>query len=592
MTIRILGADVANQIAAGEVVERPASVVKELVENALDARANTISVTSEGAGRRLIEVADNGDGIPADELHLAFQRHATSKISHIDDLNQLYTLGFRGEALASIASVSRTTVISRALGEDISGRMLIEGGHILVNEPTGAPQGTMITVENLFYNTPARLKFLKKDATERQHISALVSRYAMAYPQVRFSLSQEGREVLRTSGNGHLEEVLLEVFGLETVQQMLPIQSQADERRPDRFPVVVNGHIGQPSLNRANRSQITVFVNGRWVQDSSLTYAVVQAYHTMLMTGRYPVAVVLIDVPPHEIDINVHPTKAQVRFRRPEVVFSAVQRAVRRTLVDHTPVPQLSLGSSWGSPDWAARRDRLTQVTTQRMTQLGFDADGTMIDPPDDDDEPATGPPRPRRNLPLLRVVGQIGATYIVCEGPSGLYLIDQHAAHERILYEQFSAERANEQIMIQELLEPVVIDLIPEHMDLINANVHLLEQVGFRVETFGRNSVQLRAVPVMVAQGDPAEALMAAIGDIECGDMPMEATAEQKMIARICKQVAVKAGQVLSPQEMQGLIRQLEACEAPRSCPHGRPTLLHLSAEQLAKEFGRLGAI
>ena len=577
MPIRILSEQVAAQIAAGEVVERPASVVKELIENALDAGASTITVEARDGGRRLIRVADDGCGIPADEVELAFQRHATSKLTTIDDLDRLDTLGFRGEALASIAAVSRLSLITS-------------------REPVGAPVGTIVTVENLFYNVPARLKFLKSASTERRRITALVARYAMAYPAVRFVLRQDGKDVFRSTGSGDLRDVLIEAYGLDAAAQMVEIEPLPPDPFRDDLPAVgVSGFAGLPALNRANRNQIALFVNRRWIQDSSLSYAVVQAYHTLLMTGRYPVAVVLIDLDPAEVDVNVHPTKAEVRFRRPDAVFSAVQRAVRGAVIAQAPPPTVSPDVvSWGSPEWVARRDRLTQVATERMRQLGMDVE--MDDagqyahqqPAPDDEPPAQA--LPRRSLPMLRVVGQVGATYIVAEGPAGLYLIDQHAAHERILYEQFMAEQAGQEVISQELLTAVTVDLAPEQVDFLEDNLDALHAIGFAIEPFGGRTFLLRAVPALVATADPVEELFAALGQIECGQMPTEATAEQQLIARVCKQAAVKAGQVLSYEEMRAMLRQLESCQSPRTCPHGRPTMLHFSAEQLAKEFGRLG--
>lgn len=597
MAIRVLPPEVAAQIAAGEVVERPASVVKELVENALDAGADTISVRLVGGGKRLIEVADNGSGIPADEVELAFSRYATSKLTSIEDLDRLQTLGFRGEALASIAAVSQLTITTRARAEAMGTRLRLEGGEIVSREVVGAPTGTLITVENLFYNVPARLKFLKKDSTERKHVSMLVSRYAIAYPDVRFSLMQGGQEVLRTTGSGDLRDILGEVYGTEIAVRMLEIEAVGGEEwREDLPPIRVTGFVAPPELNRANRSQITLFVNGRWIQDSSLTYAVVQAYHTMLMTGRYPIALIMISLPPEEVDVNVHPTKAQVRFRHPDAVFSAVQRAVRRTLVDQAPARTVQEGVFWGSPEWAARRERLAQVTSRRMQQAGLgleiDSPGRRASQQQSGKEESPSAPSRRRALPVLRVIGQVGATYIVAEGPEGLYLIDQHAAHERILYEQFMAERAGEAIHSQELLEAVTVELMPEQMALVEGSLDELLAVGFGVEMFGRNTIRLRAVPALVAHGDPVEAFLAALSEIECGEMPTEATAEEKLIARVCKQAAIKAGQILSYAEMEALVRQLEDCQSPRTCPHGRPTMLHISAEQLAREFGRLGAI
>ena len=597
MNIRVLPPEVANKIAAGEVVERPASVVKELVENALDAGARHVSIEMQEGGKRLIQVADDGMGISADQVELAFQRHATSKLNDVDDLQRIATLGFRGEALASIAAVSRLTMMTRAQGETHGTQVYIEGGHLLDHEVVGAPQGTMVTVENLFFNVPARLKFLKRESTERGRVGAVVSRYALAYPDVRFTLQHGNQEVLRTTGSGSLRDALVDVMGVEVVDQMIELHPETNPpQRDDLPPIDVYGFIGMPSLNRANRSQINLFVNGRWIQDNSLSYAVTQAYHTMLMTGRYPIVVLMVDMPPEEVDVNVHPTKAEVRFRRSDAVFSAVQRVVRRALVDHAPPPSIRTDVLWGTPEMQDRRERLARVTEERMSQLGIDLNlespgrYTTQQPPEDEDDPA--PARRKRELPILRVIGQVGAMYVIAEGTAGIYLVDQHAAHERVLYEQFMAEHVDAEPASQELLEPVAIELLPDDMVAVEANIEDLRAVGFGIEPFGRNTVQVRAVPAILADGDPASALRAALGDIECGDMPTESTAEERLIARVCKQVAIKAGQVLTYVEMEALIRQLEDCEAPRTCPHGRPTMLHLSAEQLAKEFGRLGAI
>jgi DNA mismatch repair protein MutL len=600
MIIHVLPPEVATQIAAGEVIERPASVVKELIENSLDAGASAVVIELQEGGRKLIRVSDNGSGIDGNEIELAFVRHATSKLSTIHDLEHIQTLGFRGEALASIASVSRVTAITRVADAQAGSQLHIEGGKVLHRESTGAPQGTLITVENLFFNVPARLKFLKKEASERQLVTALVSRYAIAYPAVRFTLVYGQQEVLRTTGSGDLRQTLVEVLGADVVREMLAVSSDDAALLRDDLPSIqIHGYVGLPSLNRSSRSQITLFVNGRWVQDSSLTYAVIQAYHTLLMVGRYPVAVLLITLPPGEVDVNVHPAKAQVRFRNPDALFSSVQRVVRGKLIEQAPPPAAHSDVLWGSPDWAARRDRLTQVTGERLDQLGLnltgDASGRFAQqrPPEAGEEADQSPAAPRqRSLPVMRVVGQVGGTYVVAEGPRGLYLIDQHAAHERILYEQFIAERNNLTVASQELLEAVVIELPPDQMALFEESQDALRAIGFGVEAFGRASVRIQALPSLIAQGEPGAALLGALGEIECGEMPAEATAEQRLISKVCKQVAVKAGQVLSYTEMEALVRQLEACAAPQTCPHGRPTMLHLSAEELARQFGRLGAI
>ena len=349
MPIRLLSSEVASQIAAGEVVERPASVVKELVENALDAGAKSISVTIEEAGRRLIEVADDGSGIPADELALAVSRHATSKLASAKELFSISTLGFRGEALASIGSVSRMTITSRATDAGIGARIRVEGGQEGVVEQVGVPVGTVVQVENLFYNVPARLKFLKSDTTERRAIDTFVTRYALAYPDVRFKLAEGKKVTLQTSGDGDRRAILAILYGVETAKQMLEVIAEDDPSTGSGRAMKLSGYISPTSVTRSNRREMTFFINGRWVQDIPLNAALTQAYHTLLMVGRYPLATLFLEIDPAAVDVNVHPAKAEVRFRGQDKVFSFVQRAVRRALLAYAPVPSLPPTTLWGS---------------------------------------------------------------------------------------------------------------------------------------------------------------------------------------------------------------------------------------------------
>lgn len=602
MPIKILPDHVAAQIAAGEVVERPASVVKELVENALDAGATTIKVEVRSGGRELIRVSDDGYGIPADDALTAFARHATSKLSRIDDLDSLVTLGFRGEALASIASVSRVSMVTRHADEQTGTSLQLEGGQLLDRRSVGAPRGTVITVEHLFFNTPARLKFMKADATERRHIDSVITRYAMAYPNVRFSLTQDGRPTLSTTGNGSLADVLVETLGLDIVREMLPILP-SDRQRADAPPIEVYGYTSTPTLHRNTRSFITVFVNGRHVQDNSLTFAICQAYHTLMPADRYPVAVILLAMPPTEVDVNVHPTKAEVRFRQSDVVFGAVQRAVRRAVMGGSDIQRLNL------PNRADRPDVMDDPTTAYSSQTGLNFSNynsgrftQQIPPTDSDDQllttPESTPPerdeppleqRPR-SLPPMRIVGQIAAMYIVAEGPAGMYLVDQHAAHERILYEQVMRAQAQRKPIAQQTLHGIVTQLPPPALRLLEEYADQLTSIGFEIEPFGGNSVKIRAVPSLLARREPSEALIEVLSDLESGLVAGSSEIEAQLVRKVCKAGAIKAGQILSYTEMTDLMRQLERCETPLTCPHGRPTLVHISAGQLAKEFGRLG--
>ncbi len=592
MPIHLLAPEVASQIAAGEVIERPASVVKELIENALDAGTRTITVATLEAGRRLIEVADDGCGIPSDELALAVSRHATSKLARAEDLFRISTLGFRGEALASIGSISRMTLVSRVAGAQAGARIRVEGGREGKVSTTGAPVGTSVRVEDLFYNVPARYKFLKSDVTERRAVDALVTRYALAYPQVRFKLTEGKNITLQTSGDGDRRAILAALYGVETARQLLEIQAQDDSSPDPSQSLKLTGYVSPTALTRSNRRDITFFVNGRWVQDTPLTSALIQAYHTLLMVGRYPLAVIFLEIPPQEVDVNVHPAKAEVRFRNQDRVFGFVQRAVRRGLLAYAPVPQVT-PALWGSQAESTRQVSLDWSLAHDEPRPGPQVQpaGNASSPPAAPAAPINGEALPASRVPLLRLIGQIGATYLVSEGPDGLYLIDQHAAHERVLFEKLMAQHEMRQIPSQALLSPVVVQLPPAAAGLLKTQLSVIAHLGFEVEDFGSNSFQVRSMPGLFAGSDPALALRAVVEDFEEDETPLQNEIEKKLAARVCKRLAVKAGQVLSPEEQHALLIDLEKCDSPRTCPHGRPTMIHLSVEMLERQFGRKGA-
>lgn len=578
MPIIILSEEVASQIAAGEVVERPSSVVKELIENALDAGADQITILVREAGKRLIEIVDNGSGIPADGLELAVHRHATSKLSQAEDLFRVSTLGFRGEALASIGSVSHLTLSSRVSSADLGGSIRVEGGETVEITELGIPPGTTVRVEHLFYNVPARLKFLKTDRTEKRHINTMVSRYSVANPGVRFKLFHDEELALQTPGSGDLQEAIAAVQGVNIAKQMVEVIYE------DEY-IQLGGYISPPGLTRSNRREMLYFVNQRPVQDPAISKAITQAYHTLIMKGRYPITVLFLKLPPEKVDVNVHPTKAEVRFDDKGEVFRAVGRGVRRALLAHTPVPEvgnLRGANLWGGPPpdnrtirrgvdpaWSMLED------TQTDLPLGQPADSGQIPAP--------------LGAPILRLIGQVAATYLIAEGPDGLYLIDQHAAHERILFEKMMANR-DQDPPSQSLLESVVVEFSPASADLLKENLSILNGLGFEVEEFGPGSFVIRAVPGLVGDSSPEGILRAAVEDLEVDERPLEGKIEQKIIARVCKRAAVKAGQVLSQDEGEQLLLDLESCQSPRTCPHGRPTMIHLSVDLLERKFGRTG--
>ncbi len=592
MSIHVLPEQLASQIAAGEVVERPSSVVKELVENAIDAGATSINVDVQDGGRQLIQVADNGQGILEAEIETAFLRHATSKIQTAEDLTHINTLGFRGEALAAIAAVSQVTVVSRNADESVGTRLVLNGGNKENRETVGAPQGTVLAVKNLFYNMPARLKFLKSIPTEKRLIDEFVTRHALAYPDIRFRLTHNNRVTFQTSGNGELLDVLVAVYGPDTARQLLVIENDKGESKGKS--ITVSGYAGPPSLHWANRSQITLFVNGRWIKDNGLTYAIIQAYHTLLPTGRYPLGIIFVNLPPDEVDVNVHPAKTEIRFRHRNAVFGAVQKAVRQTLVADSPIRSMgawttaSHGDTF-SPGWEGSLNH-GSFRREDMPQSKLDLAWPT---PDVSMEPGVSAAPPTDlggdQLPIMRVVGQVGAAYIITEGPDGIFLIDQHAAHERILYEKFMAEKEKQGIVSQGLVSGTAVHFSPPQTSLLEEHLELFTELGFQIEPFGPNSFMVRAVPAILARLDPAQAVASIVEDLEQGNPPMQGKIEDKIILRVCKTAAVKAGQTLSVPEMEAMIRQLESCQNPHTCPHGRPTLIHLSVAQLAKQFGRI---
>ncbi|HUF53133.1 MAG TPA: DNA mismatch repair endonuclease MutL [Dehalococcoidia bacterium] len=579
MTIRVLPPDVAARIAAGEVIERPASIVKELVENSLDAGASRVVVEITGGGVTSIRVTDDGSGIVAEEMATAFERHATSKLADDEDLARVLTLGFRGEALPSIAAVAEVELVSRPPSAEAAARLAIGPERPPELASAGAPVGTTMTVRKLFARQPARGKFLRAASSEGGAIAQVVSHYALAYPEVRFQLIADGRQSRHTPGSGDLRDAVAAVYGLETAGQMLDVKSKGTE-------IEVRGLAGPPELSRSSRSYISLFVNRRWIQSRRLAFAVEGAYQGMLMVGRHPIAVLDLRVPPGEVDVNVHPTKAEVRFRDESAAFSAVQKAVRAALVASSPV---ALGTHSPLAYEALRRAEGPELTLQAqpwtppLWERGFrreeEAAGVAVA------APVEARPTPAEALPVLRVIGQFGGVYIIAEGPEGMYLIDQHAAHERVLYEQFKAAREARTTAAQGLLEAVPLELSPGQHALVAAESEALAAHGFDLEPFGEGAYVCRSVPAALAGGDLRDRigrfldLMQEEGDVDGRD---------RVAMSLACHGAVRAGKTLSPEEMRELVLQLEATEAPHTCPHGRPTMVHVSAEMLARGFGR----
>lgn len=595
MSIRQLPQDIAGQIAAGEVVERPVSVVKELVENSIDAGASRISVEIRGGGIERISVTDDGAGIPPDEVVLAFHRHATSKLDHPELLDAIPTLGFRGEALPSIAAVSQMTMTTRQHHSDLGYGVELDWGRLTEEGSRGCPPGATVLVEDLFGNLPARRKFLRSATAEGGRVGDLLFRYALAYPEIAFNLKIGERTTLSTPGDGRQTNAMVAVYGAETAAQLLEVCGED----PDSG-YRVEGFAGNPSLHRANRTYMTFFVNRRWIQSRMLTFALEEAYQGLLPEKRYPLAVLNLVLPYEDVDVNSHPGKREVRFRQDGKVYSALQRGVRAALVGHSPIrsvqfPEPGRGSSAGG-DLAAggffhspfdgRSYPATSGIPAPSTSgvWGGTPSGGQVQPE------SYGPPgaalTPRQALPALRVVGQVRLTYVVAESPDGMYLVDQHAAHERVLFDRILKDAGKKASLSQSLLAPVHVELTAGQVSTLEEQRQFLADYGFDLEEFGGTAYLIRAVPAVLTARDPGKALVDVLDMVAFDGLMKER--DYALAASLACHSAIRAGQSMTESEMRALLEQLEATDNPHTCPHGRPTLIHFSTYNMEREFGR----
>lgn len=613
--VRILDEHTANQIAAGEVVERPASVVKELVENSIDAGSTVINIELEDAGLKLIRVTDNGSGMSAEDAQLALARHATSKIRSAADLQQVVTLGFRGEALPSIAAVSRLELTTRLSEIPAATRLVVEGGTIHRVEEVGAAVGTMVSVADLFFNTPARRKFLKSQSTELGHVVDLLERLMLGHPGIAWQVRHQGRVILQSAGNNNLLEVISEIYGRETARAMIPVQWRLEGQ-------TIAGYAAQPSLTRSSRRWQAVFVNGRHISSRLVSDAVVEAYQTRLPIGRYPLVVLKLDVPPDLVDVNVHPAKLEVRFQNEGLVQQLVMEGVDQALqAAQSPVdfwepaeataPEETSPVTEASPEPPVAKARADQAVreaavTPLFRELFAPANEVLQTKPArlpsesawprQVAEPAPAPIKPEPaevkeisgQFADLLPLGQFRATYIIATGPAGLYIIDQHAAHERVRYETLQAAAKEAASLSQSLLFPVTLELAGEDREVLLRNILLFRDLGFVVEHFGGNTFLLREVPAYLS-GDAPDYFPDLLEIVREQKWQVSSTRLQdealKMAA--CKS-AIKAGDIMTLAEISHLLAELDRVRQPYTCPHGRPTIFRLSPEELEKRFLR----
>jgi DNA mismatch repair protein MutL len=659
--IRVLPDHISNLIAAGEVVERPASVAKELVENAIDAGATRVTIDIEAGGRRLLKITDDGEGMTRDDAVLAFERHATSKISKADDLNAIGTLGFRGEALASIASVARVELITHPEDATAGTRVAIEGGRMRDVKDAAHPRGTTVSVRDLFFNTPARRKFLRSEATESYHLTNLVTHYALAHPEIAFTLMNNGRETLRVAPAKDLHERAYQIFGAQFLESLLEVNNAVSEPTETSFSLPqiakVQGFVSAPRERRTSRDAQFLFVNGRFVRDRLIGRALSESYRSILPHGVYPTALLFIEVALEEVDVNVHPAKTEVRFRRAAAIADAVREAVRAALASGGYAPSAesrelsSLEKDDVGPDLDENRITATDVidsgvpshptsparepltlrpephqerigfgfATAAQPQLSVDEVASLATPPTTAAEPKQFeivqsessdsvaqpvPPMPPLDSALkfvrevaveslssnIRPLGQLDESFIVATDDEGLLLIDQHVAHERVLFDKYRALEASRQTESQRMLIPETFDLTPAQATAFETIAEELESYGFELMRLSGRTVAVKATPADLPASEARNVLSEVLDTVEAEKRgASRATLRDEIAASLACHSAIKVNMPLAPEKMRWLIDRLLRTSSPTTCPHGRPVILRLATQDILKGFHRI---
>ena len=637
--IKILPDIIANKIAAGEVVERPASVVKELLENSLDAGATRIRLEVEAGGKKRIEVLDDGCGMGRDDAMLAFERHATSKLRSAEDLVSIATLGFRGEALPSIGAVSRLVLETRSPDEVSGTRVEINGGRMVKVEEAGLPAGTSITVGNLFYNTPARRRFLRAESTELSHITSTVTHYSLAFPEKSFLLTTPTGELINVSPVATLRERVFQLFGTEMLSELVEFgprreriltppedsDNETAETEPEERVAVVSGFLSRPQVQKLNRNSIYIFVNRRVIRDRVLLHAIQQAYRNILPPNCFPMVLLFLELPSGEVDVNVHPSKIEVRFRHQSFVHDLVREAMRDALIASKPVSTFPVGATW-APDEPSAEAGGARGAAPAVVRAPAPNDFGLSEPPPapsfpvqqrlpqepprfggatEDSKPATGvvagsaepgsaqsPQAAASNSELgeLRPLGQISESFIVAASTSGLWLIDQHVAHERVLFEKFLYQRDHGKVESQRLLMPQILRLTAAQQALWDRIAGELHSAGFEVEPFGQNTIAVKAAPAGVKADDVEKLLAELVESLESASRSFTAqTVRHKIAASVACHAAIKINTPLELRKMEWLLGELAQTRFPMSCPHGRPVVLKYEMREILKAFHRI---
>lgn len=607
-----LDESLANQIAAGEVVERPASVVKELVENSIDAGATRIIVKIQESGLRLIEVIDNGTGIEKEDVAKSLKRHATSKIKNKADLFKIRTLGFRGEAMPSIASVSEFSIETSVTDEESGTRLVSHGGKVDTLEAIAQREGTKVTVQNLFYNTPARLKYIRSLQAELSHITDVINRQSMAHPEISFTLINEGRELMKTAGNGDLRQVIASVYGLPTAKKMLKVEAED-------LDFTISGYVSLPELTRANRNYITLMINGRFIKNFLLNRAILEGYGNRLMVGRFPIVVLSIEIDPQLADVNVHPTKQEVRLSKERELMRLITDAIQSVFVEQTLIPDAleNLNSRRvkveEQPE-VVRESKSANLYYDKVSQ-DFFVDKTQVretyNSPQEkvlpsEETPSTPsifeevvleekqPPESSKGIegktafPDLEYLAQLHATYLLCQAQDGLYIIDQHAAQERIKYEYWRDKIGEVSMDQQILLAPYIFSLPKNDFLMFLDRKHILEEAGLFLEEYGENQFILREHPTWLQENDLEETVYEMIDEILLTKEFSVKKYRHDLATMVACKSSIKANHPLDAESARALVKELATCENPYSCAHGRPTIVHFNGGDLEKMFRR----
>ena len=589
--VHVLDEVLINKIAAGEVIERPAAVVKELIENSIDAGADQITITIGEGGKSYIKVHDNGCGMAKEDVVMSIQRHATSKIEQSDDLFAINTLGFRGEALASIAAVSRMRIITRNKESEEGTQIDVEGFKIRSIKEIACPNGTIVEVSSLFYNTPARKKYMKAISSEHNAIVDIVTRYGLAYKNIFFKLYHGKKLVLNCPKTPNMLNNIVSIYGSALGKNLLKLNYKSKDLK-------LKGYISKPSMTRGDKSQQSIFLNGRYIKNKAISRALYDGYHSLLFTGRHPIAVLFIDVDVTKVDVNVHPTKDIVRIENEDRIYNDIKHAIRSVLESANLIP--SAGINFNPNVKATKRydfakDQQTVLEAKEVPAAVYAKDSAVevgvrdVEQSDIQVKDVGTKETKSERIGAYRILGQLNRTYIIAENPAGALLIDQHAAEERVNYEILMEEYRHKGIKVQQLVKPKIVELAPAESNVIKANLELLRKAGFEFEEYGSNSFRVRTIPAIFGRFYD-ELITGLIKELDSiSTKKIESIKEEKIIRFACRK-SIKAGKELTLHEMENLMRRLEKTRQPFSCPHGRPTMISITIGELEKKFKRVG--